>query len=649
MDSSKLSGNSADITEEQKTKLRELFPEVFSEDKIDWQKLKASLGEEIELGEQYGLSWKGKSDVFRTIQEPTTKTLKPVRDESVNFDETENVFIEGDNLEALKILQKAYYGKIKMIYIDPPYNTGNDFVYNDKFAQKRTDYEQEAGLRDENGQVTRVDGLRPNRRDGGHYHSNWLNMMYPRLYLARNLLRQDGAIFVSIDDTEIHNLRHVMNEIFGEENYIATLTVQTRYEGKTLVEDADIQKTIENVLVYGRSGEFKLKKEKADYDLEKYCWQVVEKGNPHTIELGSRRVDVFASGQFDIVKVEAGESNLKEIWASGKILDGNSSGRFFRDYITGRYRSDGYGVLYKVYGIGGDDSPFRYFTGPKKDGATKGKYYQGVPSNIVGNVAASKRFLPVPDYLNFADAFGNSRLEGDVDFRNGKKPLAFLKQLINLCVEAGDPSVILDFFAGSGSTAHAVMQLNAEDNGRRSWICVQLPEETDQKSDAWHAGFENIAELTKERFRRSGRRILEQNDSVDIGFRSMRVNETNFKVWDNSVNDRTRLKQQMLDHLNPVKDNSNEEDILAELALKSGIDLMALPKKVESPGGVYYLFDGSLAICLEVQLSSQLFEDILSARPKRVILLDSSLHNDDQLKTNFLLRAEKQGVEVTII
>ena len=217
-----MNGYNDDIHQRQIDKLAQLFPEVVTEGKIDWQKLQVTLGEVVDLGERYGFGWKGKSDVFATIQEKTVQTLHPDRANSVDWDTTGNMFIEGDNLAALKILHKAYYGKVKMIYIDPPYNTGNDFIYNDNFKQTRRSYETEAGITDDEGNVVRDDGLRTNT--GGHKHSNWLNMMYPRLFLARNLLRQDGVIFVSIDDNEVHNLRLMMNEIFGEENFVGNIS-----------------------------------------------------------------------------------------------------------------------------------------------------------------------------------------------------------------------------------------------------------------------------------------------------------------------------------------------------------------------------------------------------------------------------------------
>ena len=247
-----MNGYNDDITNDQLAKLRQLFPEVFAEDKIDWVRLKATLGEAVDLGERYGLGWKGKSDVFAKIQEKTVETLHVDRANSVDWDATSNMFIEGDNLAALKILHKSYYGKVKMIYIDPPYNTGNDFVYNDDFKQTRASYAAEAGLTDDEGNITRDDGLRANT--GGHKHSNWLNMMYPRLFLARNLLRQDGVIFVSIDDNEVHNLRLMMNEIFGEENFVGEFVRRTINSGKQ--DSATIANYHEYLLTYARNKEF---------------------------------------------------------------------------------------------------------------------------------------------------------------------------------------------------------------------------------------------------------------------------------------------------------------------------------------------------------------------------------------------------------
>jgi adenine-specific DNA-methyltransferase len=267
-----MDGKSLNIAEEKLGRLKEIMPEAFTENKIDWEKLKAALGDDIEFkNERYVLNWAGKSDAFRALQSPSTATLIPCKEESVNFDKTENIFIEGENLEVLKVLQKSYFGKIKMIYIDPPYNTGNDnFIYPDKFSETREEYLSRIGVKDETGFMTREGLFRKNSKDSGHYHSNWLSMMYPRLFLARNLLRDDGVIFVSIDDNEVHNLRLLMNEVFGEENFVAQLTLLCNPKGRA--QDKHFATNHEYVSVYTKNllpkGSFNIEKEKEQIEVE---------------------------------------------------------------------------------------------------------------------------------------------------------------------------------------------------------------------------------------------------------------------------------------------------------------------------------------------------------------------------------------------
>lgn len=265
-----MDGKSLDVRKENINRMKSLFPEAVTEDKIDWEQIKATLGEDIEFrDERYHLNWAGKSEAFRVLQQQTTATLKAARDESVDFDTTQNLFIEGENLEVLKVLQKAYFGKIKMIYIDPPYNTGNDFVYSDKFAESREDYLKRSGTKDEKGMLQR-EGLFRNSKDGGHYHSNWLSMMYPRLYLARNPLQEDGVIFVSIDDNEVHNLRVLMNEVFGEENFVAQITLLCNPKGRS--QEKHFATNHEYLIVFSREildkGSFNVKKDKQQIEIE---------------------------------------------------------------------------------------------------------------------------------------------------------------------------------------------------------------------------------------------------------------------------------------------------------------------------------------------------------------------------------------------
>lgn len=335
----------------------------------------------------------------------------------------DNLIIKGNNLLALQSLKKTYANQIKLIYIDPPYNTGSDsFLYNDSFN-----------------------------------HSTWLSFMKNRLQVAKELLKNDGVIFVQCDDNEQAYLKVLLDEIF-KDNYLVSFYIRVRYEGKTLVEDMDFQKMIETIHVYGKTPTGKLRKKESAYEIDKFIWTVKELEEPEIIELGGKKVGVFKKGQYKFEKGEPGKEKLKEIWASGKVLDGNSSGRFFRDYLTGRYTKDGLGVLYKVYGIGEDSFDYRYFTGPQKDGATKGKYFQGVPLNRLDDSQAQTRYSPVSNFYDLADAFGNCRQEGAVELRSGKKPEELLKLIIELSTDEND--LILDYHFGTGTTGAVAHKLN---------------------------------------------------------------------------------------------------------------------------------------------------------------------------------------------
>ncbi len=412
------------------------------------------------------LHWIGKEKVINHHMDVPFKVLE----HSYGFDngqqtETEtksgNKIIHGDNLEALKTLLPEYEGRIDCIYIDPPYNTGNEgWVYNDNVNDPK--------IKKWLGQVVGKEAEDLTR------HDKWLCMMYPRLKLLHKLLADDGVIFISIDDNEQASLKFLCDEIFGSSNLITPIYTQVRFAGKTLVEDADIQKLIEIIYIYKKKSSTKLIKETAKYDFDKFKYRVIEKGESRTITLGDKRVDIFEKDNYEIVEEESSLNHLKEIWATGKILDGNSSGRFFRDYLIGREKDDGLGTLYKVYGIGEDQFPYRYFTGPKKATATKGKYFQGVPNDVLSNSEDKEKFLPIPNFENNAEDFGNIRHEGNMDFRSGKKPTVLLQKLINYIIPKDTDANILDCFAGSGSTAHAVLNLNKLDSGKRKFITIEM-------------------------------------------------------------------------------------------------------------------------------------------------------------------------------
>lgn len=609
-----MNGYNDDITNDQLAKLRQLFPEAFTEDKIDWARLKATLGEAVDLGERYGLGWKGKSDVFAKIQEKTVETLHADRAHSVDWDTTSNMFIEGDNLAALKILHKSYYGKVKMIYIDPPYNTGNDFIYNDDFKQTRKSYEAEAGITDDEGNVVRDDGLRTNT--GGHKHSNWLNMMYPRLFLARNLLRQDGVIFVSIDDNEVHDLRLMMNEIFGEENFISQI-IWKKKGTSTNVKGAQISSLTEYILVYGRSSKTELaqrwfsKDERVYNKLDSigaYRTTVIEKKSSGSYDRNTMKFEILGRKPREGKRWQIGLTKAKELEERGRFVIENGI------------------VKLKIYDFEDKDT------------------FAANPNLLLDYGSTQSGQIEVNELL-------------DGHHFDTPKPIALIKHLINLSVLRKDEladNIILDFFSGSGTTAHAVMQLNAEDGGNRQWICVQLPEQTSEKSEAFKAGYANIADIARERIRRAGAKIrtdfadklAEREKPFDLGFRSYSVGESNFRPWNEMVTDPEEIRQQMLDIIDPIESDATDESILTELLLKRGISPMA---EVENRGAYLFVPSVSLAIRLTPDLTEAEFGEILASGAQTVLLLSRALGTNETLRINLTLQAEQRGVRMEVV
>lgn len=375
------------------------------------------------------LTWVGKYDEEKPVE---PRILLEDTEESYGDPDSENMLIHGDNLIALQALQQDFVGKIKCIYIDPPYNTGSAFEYYDDDVE----------------------------------HSIWLSLMRKRLLLLHSLLEDDGFLCCHIDDSESHYLKVVLDEIFGRSNYLTSLYIRVRYPDKTLKSDMDFHKEIEQVLVYRKSSEATPNFDYDEVGYDKFIYAIEELGTGKEITLGGKKVTVFEKNEYKIIKKPDGdEYGLKEIWATGTILDGNSSGRFFRDYLNGRYEEDGYGVLYKVYGIGDDRYDYRYFTGPKRQGATKGKYYQGVP---IDKLEAEKieRKKPIGGFYDLAGSFGNCRHEGGVEFRSGKKPEALIEMIIRYFSNRND--WVLDSFLGSGSTTATAHKMN------RRWIGIEM-------------------------------------------------------------------------------------------------------------------------------------------------------------------------------
>lgn len=620
MDISRLDGRSLDPQAPVLARLMADMPELFSEGKLDPQKLKAALGEDAFAGqERYGLTWNGKSECFKKIQETTTKTLRPCRDESVDFDTSENLFIEGDNLQVLKVLQRSYYGKVKMVYIDPPYNTGNDFIYSDRFTRTRKEELVANGSMDAQGNIINHDLYRQNTRDSGHFHSNWLNMMYPRLFVAKSLLRHDGIIFVSIDDNEAKNLRAMMDEVFGEENFVAQVVWEKKY---TRSNDAKhFSKNHDYVLSYSRNIEALGLNQTARTEKQLHAYR-----NPDNHPKGPWKATPLHAKSGSTTSFSYTFKN-GVTWKPPK----GTYPRFSRSTLSDLDAGDEI-----WFGMNGEAIPQKKsFLSEVKEGTTPVTIW---PHSEVGHTHEANDELKA---LGMGGIFDNP------------KPTRLVKRALELSTGSSKGSIIVDFFAGSGTTAQAVTQLNAEDGGNRKWICVQLPEKCKPDTEAAKAGFVTIADIAKERIRRAGRKIREDNadKQLDTGFKVFKLDESNFKVWDTQVDGVVQLEQQLLDFVDNVRPGAQNDDLLYELILKSGLELNVAIEAKEAGGGMYHrLGNGSLIICLADTLTKPLLAAMLGDRPDKIIVLDRAFADNDQLKTNLLLQAEQAGVkEFTVI
>jgi adenine-specific DNA-methyltransferase len=621
-----MTGESLNIIQDQLKKLKQLFPEAITEGKVDWEKLKASLGKEnIEFqNERYVLNWAGKSEAFKILQQPTMATLKPVPEESVNFDTTENIFIEGENLEVLKVLQKSYYGKIKVIEIDPPYNTGNDsFIYPDSFKESREEYQKRIGEKDEEGYLMKEGFFRKNSKDNGHYHSNWLSMMYPRLFLARNLLRDDGVIFVHIDDNEVHNLRMVMNEIFGEENFVAEF-VWKRRASSALAEKL-VSTDHEYVVCYHKLGLKSFSGLQKDYAAFK---------NPDNDPRGEWTLGDLTVGMtkdqrpnqfYDLIDPKTSKvynANPDRVWAYIKesmdkiILDNKV---FFPSDTTKR-------PMFKRF---------------KADLKSEVNPLSSLLDEVGMNSEATREIRDIFDATIFSYS----------------KPLSLIKKLVSQTTNNND--IILDFFGGSGTTAQAIIELNKEDKGKRTFIMVQLPELCEENSEAYKTGFKTIADIGKERIRRVIKKIereraekpdLFDDRKLDLGFKVFKLSSSNFKIWRGNEITEENLETQLQFFIDPVKENqsadeSSNSNMLYELMLKAGYMLV---DKVERKGKYYSVNGGELIIALE-EMNQELIDTIISNKPKKVITLDKLFAANDQLKTNTVLQMRDVEIDFKTI
>lgn len=631
----KLKLHTPDFTQENIARLAELFPNCITESgdengkvkrAIDFDQLRQELSSSIVEGsqERYQLNWPGKREALLTANAPITKTLRPCREESVDFDTTENLFIEGDNLDALKLLQETYLNKVKMIYIDPPYNTGKDFIYEDNFTENSDEYLERSSQKDKTG-----NRMVANTEANGRFHSDWLSMLYPRLKLARNLLSDDGVIFISIDDSEAPNLKKICDEIFGEQNHLITHYIQVRYAGKTLAEKNDYQKLIEQVLVYQKSNHSPIKQTE-DYLLDGFKWKITETTKGRVEVIGGREVEIFTIGQYIIEETTSSIDCLKETWATGSVLKVNASGKYFGTHLAPRKEIDGLGTLYKVKGIGEDGLGYRYFTGPKRETATKGTFFSGVPTVRrlqLENDGKSSKSKSIVNFYDFADSFGNCRHEGGVGFRGGKKPIKFIETLIS---QACNEGIVLDFFAGSGSSAHAVMKVNSEDGGLRKFIAIQLPELLNEDDKDLSSEFKTISKLSMERIRRSGvqlKRELAAGLSIDVGFRVLKVDSSNMNDVFYSPDE---VRQgDILTQINNIREGRNEEDLLFQVLLDWGVDLsLPITREVIAGKNVFFVDENALAACFEVGIDESFVKLLAAKHPLRAVFFDASFASD---------------------
>jgi len=612
----KADGASKDITAENIEALKRLFPECVTEGKVDFEVLRELLGDEIDdRPERYSFTWNGKSLARRIAQTPSTGTLRPCPEESVNWDTTQNLFIEGDNLEVLKLLQKSYHKRVKLIFIDPPYNTGNEFIYPDKYQDNLDTYLRYTGQIGEDGFK-----LSANVETSGRYHTNWLNMMWPRLKLARNLLSPNGAIFATIDDHEVANLRNIMDEIWGEENFVASIAWQKVFAKKN---KALISGSHDHVLVYVR-------------DIEAWSRNLLPRDEEQLSAFKNPDNDNRGRWQSVAFSVQSEDSERRKEYRYEITLP---SGRKVLP-PTGRH----WNGLYSRYEELRRDG--RLWFGPDGDNPPRQKtFLSEVQQGIV------------PDtWWRHEDAGNNQEakkeildLFGDSEPYSTPKPTKLITRILQIATTDGD-DIVLDFFAGSGTTGHSVIDLNAADNGRRRFILIQLPEGTGRKD------YKTIAEITKERIRRVIQRkknagpavSVQDGDRQDLGFRVFKLDSSNVCAWKPDSED---LGSALLDNIQPVKLNRSELDVLCELLLKFGLDL-AVPIEERSIDGktVYIVGAGALIVCLADGITLDLVEGIAALKAElepeimRVVFKDAGFP-DDVVKTNTVQILRQAGID----
>ena len=628
----KMTGESKNILEQNIADLRQLFPEVCCEDKIDFDKLKQILGEYVDDNkERYNFTWNGKGQAIKLSQTPSMGTLRPYpgEEESKNWDTTENLYIEGDNLEVLKLLQKSYYGKVKMIYIDPPYNTGKDFIYPDDYSDSIQNYKQITGQYDENGNQCTT-----NAETSGRYHTSWLNMIYPRLRVARTLLNDAGFIAISIGEEEVYNLMKICNEIFGDANFRNILAVR-RYDKNLNLQFVEEGLTtmnvgLEYILIYSKNSATKMKaiyKNVSDARSQVGYW----KGFWNNADRPSMRYNILG------VTPSEGQWKWKKEVADEAIKNYQEYEENFSKKMT----------LEEYWSLTGKNKKF-------------------IRRNLKGtgkNLGVEHWIAPADGILrnsNWSDLLASKSANIDIKF-DSPKNIEALAEIINLAVTSKD-DIVLDFFSGSATTAHAVMQLNAEDGGNRRFIMVQLPEPCAEKTEAYKAGYQNICEIGKERIRRAGEKIKQEIEAEnaqlktgedpkkvpDIGFKVFKLDSSNLKKWQPDYDD---FNQSLLDSIDNYVEGRTELDVVYEIMLKMGLELTyPLETCMVKDKNIYVIAYGALMICLDHEITTDVAHEMIRLHEEyqpeiwQVVFKDNGFASDS-VKTNIKEMLKVAGLD----
>lgn len=618
MTSEKLDGLSMDVEAAEREKLKVVFPQCFTDGKLDIDQLLNLCGEYItDDFEKYEFKWKGKSECVQIAGKRSFGTLRPCEEESVDFATTKNLYLEGDNLEVLKLLQSSYFNRVKMIYIDPPYNTGNDFVYEDDFSDPLNRY------REVTKQTTKS-----NPENMGRFHTNWLNMMWPRLRMAANLLRDDGVVFISIDDNEVHNLRKLCDEIFGEENFRNQIIV--RRGAKSVQAQFDtwdkLGQDSEYILFYTKNANYRFPKQmKKLSETRAGTWNNHWRGTDRR----TMRYAIFGiepeSGQWRWGE----ERSLKAIenYKQMLVILNETEENITQEKIDAYYLTL--------------DEPIDLLRLSKT-----GKPEHYIPPTDYTLLNSSWYDLLIGSSSEISDLFGRKVFDT-------AKLTTVITRMINFCDK---DDIILDFFSGSATTAHAVMQLNAEDGGNRRFICVQLPELCDEKSEAYKAGYHNICEIGKERIRRAGAKIKAsmepEADALDVGFRVFKLDSSNLKIWDDSPvigeDAVQRLEQRLWDYLEVLIPGRTDEDLVYEIVLKLGQDLCLpiVPIDLDNERKVYGVGeDIKFIVCLAKNITTDDAQTMASFVPGRIVFAEQCF-NATTDKSNVRLVLKDKGITI---